>query len=140
MEYLNFSLFALNLFKYQHSLFQSGFKFQLENGSNLFRDVIIISRQESFRTFHFAAVSYQWDRYRQFSLSTSNTEKYFFMINPVNYDLIRVNSQELSSILCPPEIPHDLKLYGEEIMKIIRSLCDKIKNDKLTHDSGELSH
>lgn len=137
MENLSFSLLALQFFKYQASLVQAGFSFKLEEGTNLYEDIISISYTEFLKVYYFTIKADEWKQYRQFTMWNSQTGKYHFRINPVTMQPMRINSTEPISFttMTPAEPPEDLQRFGQAILQIILDVSNRLRNDSLIYNS-----
>jgi len=142
MEYLSFPLLALHFGKNHQILSTHGFKINIESSDNIFKDHLIITFSEHFTIYTCSIEHRSWDNYREFILYTNsnNSTKFTYRLSPINNDPIRVK-QRYDNIwgIDHSVLPDDLRLFGEEILRMINDLHSKIRNDKLSLDMLELS-
>ncbi len=138
MATINFSLLALQFFKYAHNFYNTGILFYLEDGQNLYRDVLTIYRQDAYKGLYFAIQASLWDRYQQFTIySSSNSTRYHYRVNPVNNSLIQIPDNRGLNLMCNTDPPDELKLFANEVLEIIFRYADKLKYDKFDNDCME---
>jgi len=135
MENLNFSLLALQFFKYQDQLKPHGIQFQFEAGTNLYEDKIVFSQTVHFKTCFISIQADLWDQYRQFSLWSSQTDQYHYRFNPVTGDIMRINNTNGFFEIQPSA---DLQSFGQAILQLIHEVANRLRNDRLQYNNNKM--
>jgi len=152
MESLTFPLLSLQFCKHQTELNQNGITVELGRAANLFQDTLVISRKAADgRTYQFHAQFRKWDRYREFTITmgssligAQNMIQYHFRLNPVSGEPMRVHYNSGGSTFPNiwsnnSEFPSELQSFGEDILKMINQINERIQIDKVALDSTELN-
>jgi hypothetical protein len=139
MEYLPFSLLALYFGKNYQNLANFGLIVDLDTTDNLFKDTLTITFHENFTVYIFSIQHLNWNRYREFIMSTNISQKFVYRLTPISNDPIRIRKKYDSWSSDSTPLPNDLKLFGEEILRLILDLNTKVHNDKLSLDNLEFS-
>jgi hypothetical protein len=112
MEYIDFNFVALEFLRREMDLNKIGIQVCLSENNNILKETLTITRNNSFKTYHFVIERFNWDTFREFSLNCNNYERYNYRISPVNGEIIKSNNS----------VSHELELYGQEIIEFLNQL------------------
>lgn len=136
MESLTFTMLATQFGKNEDRLRNAGFQFNYESNENLYHDVISLTGHDNFKNYYFVIQHRKWDLYKEFSLQSTNSERFYFRLNPTDGNPIRMNYNN-SSWFGSSLFPNDLERFGDEILRILQDLSNKIQQDQLAIVSSE---
>lgn len=126
MDSLTFYSLVTQLIRHEQTFKDMGFQIEYLPKENIFMDLLMISWQYGCHRCFFVTEHRSWDQLREFCLYTNNSDKYYYRLNPVNGCPIRVNQ---SSLWFPSTMTLELEQFGDQIIRIINELQDKIKYD-----------
>lgn len=132
MDSIDFGFLYLQFSKCHDKLVQNGFNVYLEPNDNFFRDSLIISRHDGYKSYYFVIEHLNWDRYKEFSISTRLTGSYVYRFNLITGFPYLVRSQPLGMYLSTQlEMPDDVRHFGELVLKMLSEISQKTLSDKM---------
>jgi len=140
MESLTFPTLFLMLQRSQPNLQTLGFSMQYEPNENIFKDKIIILHHVFMKTYYFSITHQEWKRCFQFDLSSNNTGRYYFQLNPLNGLPVRVYPKKLGAFWQTQDIQHDVHQFGEQVLQLIHQFCYQLNNDTMAITINQTAH
>ena len=126
MELLTFPMLVTQLGVNETELQNMGFDFSYSVNDNLYRDEVSINSHDYFKHYYFTIEHRKWDLHREFTLQSTNSRRFYYRLDPINGNPIRINKD---NFYYENEMPPDLEQFAQGVLDLLHEVFNKIQND-----------